>query len=329
MSTNQEILEKAITTSVLAQGGALNDKQSEAFVRLVREATALLPMVRTVRMTQGTQETNKLNLGEPITRSGAENTDSGNDWSPKFNTVTLASKKITSSWNIPTETFQENIEQNNFEQTLMEMAARRIGQDVEILGIEGDETITATDPRSLLLKANDGWALKSESAHIIDANGANITKGLLMAALRRLPKQYKTNRANLRFFTSDAITEDWMEQNADRQTALGDRALEGEVARPFGIPLISIPNIPDTDSITVTSLQAGRARGDEIGPFVFTATSKTIKVNTVNVTFVTGTALETVVVAKQINDDVAAVFAFDDGNGRLVIEQRTKGSASL
>ncbi|HEC65197.1 MAG TPA: hypothetical protein ENI23_07885, partial [bacterium] len=89
MATNEELLMKAITTSTLAQGGALNDKQSEAFVRLIRESTALLGMVRLRRMTQGTEEINKLNLGEPITVAGAENTDSGNDWSPKFNTVTL------------------------------------------------------------------------------------------------------------------------------------------------------------------------------------------------------------------------------------------------
>lgn len=325
---NREILLKAITTSTLAQGGALNDKQSEAFLKLVRESTSLLPLTRLVRMTQATQETNKLNIGEPITVAGAENTDSGNDWSPKFNTVTLTAKKITSSWNIPTETFQENIEQNGFEQSLMESASRRIAQDVEELGIEGDETISGTTPRDLLLKANDGWALKTDAAHTVDANGANITKGLLMSALRRLPKQYKNNRKNLAFLMSDGIAEDWLERISDRQTGLGDRALEGFVATAFGIPIIAIPNIPDTTSIAVTSLQAGRIKGDEIGPFVFDATNKTVKINTVNVTFVTGTALETVVVAKQINDDVSVVFAFDDGTGRLVIEQRTKGAAS-
>ena len=89
MSDNTELLMKAITTSTLAQGAALNDKQSEEFVRIIRESTALLPMTRLVRMTQGTEEVNKLHLGEPITRSGAENTDSGNDWEPKFSTVTL------------------------------------------------------------------------------------------------------------------------------------------------------------------------------------------------------------------------------------------------
>lgn len=328
MPSNEELIMKAITTSTLAQGGALNDKQSEAFVRLVRESTALLGMVRLRRMTQATEEINKLNLGEPITVAGAENTDSGNDWSPKFNTVTLTALKITSSWNIPTETFQNNIEQNGFEATLMQTASERIAQDNEELGIEGDLSGGGTTPRDLLLKANDGWALLTDSAHIVDANGANISKGLLLAGLRRMPKQYKKRKKELRFLVSDAIAEDWLERISDRQTTLGDRALEGAVATAFGIPIVEIPNIPDTTSVTVTSLQPGRIRGDEIGPFVFTSTAKTVKINTVNVTFVDGTALETVVVAKQINDDVAAVFAFDDGEGRLIIEQRTKGAGS-
>lgn len=326
MATNEELLMKAITTSTLAQGGALNDKQSEAFVRLIRESTALLGMVRLRRMTQGTEEINKLNLGEPITVAGAENTDSGNDWSPKFNTVTLNAKKITSSWNIPTETFQNNIEQNGFEQTLMESASLRIGQDNELLGISGDETITATDPLASLLKANDGWDIKTDSSHIIDANGENITKGLLLAALRRLPKQYKQNRASLRFLVSDAIAEDWLERISDRQTTLGDQALEGRVATAFGVPIVSIPNIPDTDSVAVTSLQAARTRGVEIGPFVFSATASTIDINGSDLVFTTGTALEAVVVAKVINDFDSTVFAFDDGEGRIVIESRTAGA---
>jgi len=328
MPNNEELIMKAITTSTLAQGGALNDKQSEAFVRLIRESTALLGKVRLRRMTQGTEEINKLNLGEPITVKGAENTDSGNDWSPKFNTVTLTALKITSSWNIPTETFQNNIEQNGFEQTLMESASQRIAQDTEELAIEGDTTISGTTPRESLLKANDGWAKLTESAHIVDANGENISKGLLLAGLRRMPKQYKKRKNELRFLVSDAIAEDWLERISDRQTNLGDAALEGAVATAFGIKIVEIPNIPDTDSVAVTSLQPGRIKGDEIGPFVFDATNKTVKINTVNVDFTIGTALETVTVAKQINDDVTAVFAFDDGEGRLIIEQRTAGAAS-
>lgn len=326
MATNQELIMKALTVSDFTTG-RLNRKQSTAFLRLVRAATALLPEIRKHTMTQQREEINRLHLGEPITVSASEGVGSTSKWQAKNSAVNLDVNKIRSDWDVTTEVFQDNIEQNNFEQTIIEMASERIGQDMELLAIQGDSSITATDALSLLLKTDDGYDVLTESAHILDAGAEPISKGLLMAGLRRMPKQYK-NDPNLAWIMSDGLAEDWIERVSDRGTALGDSVLNsGTVVKPFGKRIIVVPNIPDTKAVTVTAVLPAETTSAKQGPYIFTATASTIKIDSTNVTFSVGT-LQTVEVAKAINDAVAAVVAFVAEDGKLTIQSATTGSGA-
>ena len=334
---NEKLIEKTIETSDFLNGGLLSPEQQARFVTLVKRFATLLPLVRSVRMSQAKMEIDKLHVGEPVTESVDENTATATPSKPKFNKVELEARKVKSSWNISTETLQSNLEQNDFETTVMNAMTARISTDLEMLAIRGDTAIPAmlTDPVSKLLRRLDGWAKQAEGAHVLDAGGAEVQKGLFAEMKRMLPQQYK-NDPNLRWFAADTIADDWLDVLSGRETALGDSALQGQGIAPLGIPLVKVPLIPDDLLVPVKAGPSGAAViGMRFGPFLIVTGSNdtlSIKVNggaAIAVVLPAGT-LDPVTVAKAINAafGAAPAFAADEGDGQIKIATKTKGAAS-
>ena len=337
---NEEMIEKTIATSDLLSGGLLNPLQQTQFITLVKKFSVLLPISRFIRMPRPLMDIDKLWIGEPVTESVDEATDTGNLSRAKFQRIVLRAQKIRSAWNITTEVLQGNIEQNEFEQTIMNTMVERIATDLEDLHINGDTTTVGTTPRDRLLRRFNGWNVQTESAHIVDVKGASIQKGIWSEMKRRIPKQYK-NDPGLRWLVGDAIATDWADVVSDRGTILGDAALQGAEMSPLGTPMIRIPLIPDDAPITITSATRAECLGAEFQPFIITSSNDTIKLKVdalpgagVTIVLSHGT-LNAVEVAKQINAALKAAIptltedvARDDREGRLLLESPTTGAAS-
>lgn len=337
---NEAIVEKSIQTSDLLSGGLLNPLQQSQFITLVKKFSVLLPQSRFIRMPRPLMDIDKLWVGEPVTESVDEATDTGNLSRAKFQRITLQAKKVRSAWNITTEVLQGNIEQNDFEQTIMNTMVERIATDLEQLAINGDTTTTGTTPDARLLRRLDGWALQTESAHILDVKGASIQKGIFSEMKRVMPKQYK-NDPGLKWLTGDAIAVDWADVVSDRGTILGDAALQGAEMAPLGTPMVRVPLIPDDLPINVSTATAAQIVGGEYGPFVIDSTNDTLKFDVdgngdITITLPHGT-LNTVQIAKAINDAFIAAgayglayanFASDNRMDQLRLESPTKGAAS-
>jgi len=340
---NEEYIEKSITTGDLIGGGQLNPAQQQQFVTLVKRFSVLLPLVRFVRMPRPMMDVDKLWVGEPVTESVDEATDTTNLSQPKFQRITLIAKKLRSAWNITTEVLQGNIEQNDFETTVMNAFVERIATDLEDLAINGDTTYAGTDLRGRLIRRLDGWDIQTNASHIIDARGRSIQKGLFSESLRRMPKQYK-NDPGLRWLVSDAIAVDWVDITADRGTIGGDLALQGAEIGPLGHPMVKIPLIEDEQNITVTTAVPAELKGTEFGPFSITAANDTLilsldagaGVNLVTITLPHG-VIETSRVAQAINNALVAdvnyglayeAVARDDRMGRMVLTSPVAGAAS-
>ena len=337
---NEEMIEKTIATSDLLTGGLLNPIQQTQFVTLVKKFSVLLPLSRFIRMPRPLMDIDKLWIGEPVTESVDEATDTGNLSRAKFQRIVLRAQKLRSAWNITTEVLQGNIEQNEFEQTIMNTMVERIATDLEDLHINGDTTTAGTTPRDRLLRRLDGWDKQTEAAHIVDAKGASIQKGLWSEMKRRMPKQYK-NDPGLRWLVGDAIATDWADVVSDRGTILGDAALQGAEMSPLGTPMVRVPLIPDEAPITVTAATRAEIFGSEFGPFEITSANDTIKLKVdalpgagIVIVLTHGT-LNVVEVARQINaalkvaiptlvDDVA----ISERENRLKLESPTVGAAS-
>ena len=337
---NEAIVEKSIQTSDLLSGGLLNPLQQSQFITLVKKFSVLLPQSRFIRMPRPLMDIDKLWVGEPVTESVDEATDTGNLSRAKFQRITLQAKKVRSAWNITTEVLQGNIEQNDFEQTIMNTMVERIATDLEHLAINGDTTTTGTTPDARLLRRLDGWAIQTESAHILDVKGASIQKGIFSEMKRTMPKQYKHD-PGLKWLTGDAIAVDWADVVSDRGTILGDAALQGAEMAPLGTPMVHVPLIPDDAPINVTTATAAQIVGGEFGPFVIDSTNDTLKFNVnvvgdITITLPHGT-LNTVQISKAINDAFVAAggyglayanFASDNRMDQLRLASPTTGAAS-
>lgn len=330
---NETLIQKTLTSSDYFSGGELNPEQQDRFVQFVKKFSVLLKMARVERMTRPKMEVDKMHVGEPITESADENVFSGYVQRPKFNQIELSAKKVRSAWNMTTESIQGNIEQDRIEDSLMEIMTQRITTDLEMLSISGDTSLTGTDPVERLLKRLDGWDIQTDSAHIVDASGLNISKEIFSEMKRRMPKQYK-NDPELRFFVSDAIWNDWVQDIADRGTPIGDQALEGYVAKPFGVPLVNIPLIPDDKALAANEATHGRHKGTQYDPFEMKAGANKMQIKVDGgaahvVTFPVGTyhAIQLANLINNTHADLAGV-ATDDSEGRLLLISPTTGAGS-
>lgn len=353
--TNQDILRKAFETGDFPSGvGLLNPEQQDMFVVLLKRHNVLLSLARSVRMTQGVSDIDKLHVSEPITRSAAENTMSPTPTKPKTNKVTLVTKKLISNWDITTETLQENIEKRNFESTLMNSLVQRIGVDVEMLAIQGDEagTLVAGSPVSELLINNDGWYKKSLSSHVLDLGGASISRSVFREMLRMMPKQYR-NDPELRFIMSDSTFIDWQDLLAGGNAFATDAGAVGAdsiaaaafsgsgngINAPYGRRVIRAPLIPDDLPISVPlAASYAYADGIQLTPYkIFPGINDTLIVSIdggapVTITFAVpagGAVLDLVEIVSVINSSLGATgLALDNGEQKLRIRSATDGVGS-
>jgi len=336
---NKSMIEKTFESTGFLTGGELNPTQQSRFIVLVKKFSRLLSMVRFIPMARPKQTIDKMHISEPVTISIAENTNTTDTGSGKFNQIELIAQKVISQWSITTESLQSNIEQVGFEDTLMETMTERIATDLELLAIQGDDTLVGTNPTEMLLKRLDGWDILTNNSHIVDADGDSVSKNLFAAMIRSMPKQFK-NDPGLRFLVSDTVANDWMNLLSERGTAVGDAALGGTGINPFGRPMVVIPLIPDDKSLSVTAATPATTQGNLFGPFVIVAGSNdeftiTDGVSTLTNGTLTAGVRETVVVAKEMNDlmltavasPIAVVWA-DNGEGNLLAYTVATGAAA-
>lgn len=249
-----EPITKITTTDLKPPVGAgyMLPEQATRFIDMTVDESVLLKMVRIHRTSRPQGEIDKLNLAEPVTEGAAEATDTGNLYPVNSITskVEFTTKKVRSAFDLSKETLEDNIEGAGFRQTILQAFAKRIATDLEMLAIQGDKTKYAADTTALgrLLKVLDGWEVQTRSGvHLVDANGAIISKSLFSRALRAMPRKYLIAYNRLRWFASPSIYQDYVDQLTDRQTTLGDTALTqgNQEIRVFGIPLIRVPLIPE------------------------------------------------------------------------------------
>lgn len=332
-NVNEEMILKTLKTSDFFAGGQLNPTQQERFAKYVKDFAVLTKVVRLERLGQPHADIDKLFVGEPITESVEEDDDTADFVRPKFGRVSLDAKSIRSAWANTTKSLQANIEQERLEDSLVEVYMRRIATDIEDLSWNGDTALPATTPRNKLLRRLDGFSKVTAGAHLVDAGGSSIQKGIWSAALREMPKQY-ANDPGLRWLVSKGLQGDWRDIVSDRPTNAGDDALKGTDLAPQGIPWIVAPVLPDDLSLTIAEATSAQVVGDRFDVFeIQTGVNDKFKVDVDNagaivVTFPQG-VFHAIEIAKFINDTVGlAGVASATREGQVVLTSPTTGAAS-
>ncbi|MCY9244031.1 phage major capsid protein [Bacillus spizizenii] len=238
--TNQEAIRKAeMTLSSLNTGGLMNPTQAGAFIRMVQDAPTILKDTRVIPMDHDTQKIEKIRFGQRILRAAQEGVGLTKDQKavPSTSTVNLSTKEVIAEVNITYDTLENNIEKEGLQNTIMQILAERAAVDIEELIVNGDKT--SSDP---YLAQLDGLR-KQAVSHIVDVNGEELTRATFKKGVKAVPSKYLRIPQDFRFYTSPGLEVEWKDRVADRQTNLGDAAVQGGLSSAFGIPVKGISNM--------------------------------------------------------------------------------------
>lgn len=137
--TNEEITKAIIDTAALAGGGIMNAKQAAAFIKMVFDQQALLPIVRTVIMPRATMELDKVGVGQRIMRGMTENEDmSAYTVKTNYGKINLAAKKYALPYELSEDMLEDNIEGKKHATTIAQLFATQMGLDMEDTAVNGD-----------------------------------------------------------------------------------------------------------------------------------------------------------------------------------------------
>jgi hypothetical protein len=286
---SNELLQKVIDTSNLgtnapltstgddgptAKGGAglLYPDQANRFLDYMWDATILAKSARTIRMRSNTTEIDRVAVGQRIMTVATEDnprdytnsTDAGfTSQSAVFSKISLTTRKLRLDWELSAEALEDNIEGPDLEDHIARLMATQAGNDVEDVLINGDGSSQG------LMGAFKGFrTLAINNAHVVDAQGYGLDKGVFNAAIKQLPRKYKQRRNQLRFFAGSNLVQDYL-YNLTNTTNnflpfdISSGILRGEVAAndggpgvttpfAFGIPVINVPLMDETRAYSTT-----------------------------------------------------------------------------
>jgi len=236
----EEMLQKAIDTTDLADGGLLSTGQADRFIDMSLDQSVMLKDARVVRMRSAVMELDKIATSGRVSQLRSEGVAPESLSEPAFSKVTLTAVDIITPFELTMEALEDSIERGDLEETVIRVMARQTGTDLEELAVQGD-----TGSADTFLQGLDGWRVLSEDGHTVDFLGATLDKDGLAGMYKALPNRYKRNHGALRFYYAPEAVQDWHDTFTDRASALGDEALTSAVAPPYmGVPVASVPNIP-------------------------------------------------------------------------------------
>ncbi|MGE8207674.1 phage major capsid protein [Heyndrickxia sp. NPDC080065] len=237
---NQQIIEKAeMTLASLKSGGLMNPTQANTFIQMVQDQPTILKDARVLPMDHDSQKFEKIGFGQRILRAGVEGKALNDDQKtvPTTGTIQLNAKEVIAEINITYDTLENNIEKGGLQDTIMKLLVERASVDIEELVVNGD--VGSSDS---YLAQIDGIRKQSKS-HIVDVAGEPLTRQIFKQGYKAVPSKYLRVPQQFRYYTSPGIEVEWMDKVADRQTNLGDSAVQGSRASAFGVPVKGIANM--------------------------------------------------------------------------------------
>lgn len=259
-----------VVTADLNAGGILLPKQFQTFIEYAKESPTLLSKIRMIDMPETDREVDRIGLGERIMHPGAEVTPPPHRTKPTFGKITLNTVKKIGEVNISYESLEDNIEKGKLKDRIMRLITSRWAMDWEEWLLRATKATTGIaydniqipdgaggfipDPQlhdadGLLQKVLDGtpsgapWESKT-GGHIIDAQGAPISKEHFFAARRAVPEKYMKSDNNWVWLTNPKLAIDFRQELTERPTNVGDNMLFGSATPSvLGYKMMDSPNI--------------------------------------------------------------------------------------
>lgn len=255
---NEALIEKTVQASTeLATAGRLNAEQGEKFIDQVRDQSKWKDIARLVKVDTD-WEIPKIAIGERVIVLANEAQD------PRLRrTVTPSKLSLTPiEFMLPFELsdsfVEENIEGENIKTRLIELFARQLANNFELMAWTANKTGPAIKESDYIGSGDaakyvhdktfsqfDGWLKQLDSANVYDAAGANLGASVWSGAIQKLPEKFRVDQGNYKWGLSSNSMMLWLEGLSSRVGALGDNALNGsKQTTPFGVAPMDFPLLP-------------------------------------------------------------------------------------
>ena len=272
--SEEQILEKAAVTGVIASGGIggvttpasqlgpvgtskpsdgggiLNAEQSRQFIEYIFEQQVLARDGRRVTMRGNTAELEKLNVGERVIRAAAQADASYTNAGVTFTKVEITTKKVRLDWEVSSEALEDNIEGAGLEDHLVRTMTRAFANDLEDLAINGTGSGTNT-----FLNILEGFYVKEQTGNSAGTFGTDVED--LQALVLAMPRKYRASRAAMKFYASSETVADIINGLGSSGNLPSERIVERVIDgvapqtlgapiqyRVLGIPLVEVPLMP-------------------------------------------------------------------------------------
>jgi HK97 family phage major capsid protein len=250
MTNNQIVKAAAIQTSSLTNG-LLNPEQARKFIQQTFEATNLGKLVRHEMRVAKTGEIDKIGIAKRLLRKKTEGMDDGYRAGVKTGAINYATTAVRLPWEITEETLRENIEGQNLESIITNLMTKQMGVDTEDLYINGDTSVSTSDPDHDFLYINDGWRKQLlAGSHIYDAQSdSDMSLDIFYKTMQKLPNKY--NNGNLRWLMSPRRAQEWELYLLKKIINQGGAVPDSIYTAPAKIPTVEVPSLDD-DTIILT-----------------------------------------------------------------------------
>ena len=245
-----ELLQKALETAdLIAGGGELNPEQSEKFITYLHDMSVMAKDARSIPMKSRKRDINKIGVGARASVPAVEGQDPSVRKKPTFKKATLDTVEIMTPFSVTYDVFEDNIEKENLEDSIIKLFATQIAMDHEELYIMGD----TAHPSDTFLQLTDGWRkIAKTSGHLYEHGGNGITTEVLGKLLDMMPEKFMRDYNDLRYYVSPKFEHNYKRLLGQRPTPTGDKfLLEKAPATYGGIPLVRVPLVPSNLEETI------------------------------------------------------------------------------
>lgn len=257
VNENEKAVFKSMRTDMSGAKALLNQEQFNKFMRAATINNTILNDASIRKMNSMSQVVSSTKIIGRVLQSGY---DSNGDTETNLTKATIGfgkaelnATKLKAKTSILDDDKEDNIEREQFENTLLNMMGEAIGTDLEAVCVFGD---TQSSNTSALFKTIDGWLTRS-TQHITNGTDFDVATDGVTAMfdkmLYSMPNAYRQSnlKKDLVYYVPFEVQEAYRDYLIDRETGLGDSSVLNDNQLQYkGIPIRYAPVLDAADGRT-------------------------------------------------------------------------------
>lgn len=249
---------KSMRTDMETGKALLNPEQLARFLKAASLPQVMLNSADFKLMKSHEKNLSRVGIRGRVLQSGYTKTGETNPdieaAEKEFGVNVLSAKKLKALCEIEDDELDDNLEQEQYTNTLLNLMGERVGEDLEFFNAYASTDIDY-DTNSLL-SSTDGWiksaAQQLKSTGVDNSDGtidlANGVESMFDKLLLSIPPRFRQNRNGFVFFVPFEVEDAYRNVLRGRQTNLGDTNQTGFGGLLYkGIPVVHCPTLDAED----------------------------------------------------------------------------------